>query len=63
MPQPKCPFCKSRDIEGSNPFLCRKCRAMFDNDPNEGGDYGHRPDQRMIWQERKPRKTDLRGGL
>ena len=60
----RCPACKSRDVErGVDMHRCRRCGGLFDNTPDEGGDYGNRPDERLIRQERKPRRTDLRGGL
>lgn len=57
MRAPSCPRCKcnrvSRCTDGT--LRCSKCGAWFDDDPDEGGDYGDRPEYRMQRQEqRKP---------
>jgi len=50
---PKCPQCKKPGkptTEGM--YQCPKCNGFFDGDPDEGGDYGERPDQRLMREER-----------
>ena len=45
---PKCPKCGRRapNSEGSV-FWCEQCNAMYDNDPDEGGDYCTDPTKRV----------------
>ena len=33
-------------------YRCGSCEAIFDDDPDEGGTHGHRPDQRLLREER-----------
>lgn len=59
-PKPRCPRCNRRKsvvqrLDGD--YLCTHCSAMFDNDPDEGGDYSERnPAARLERQERKRRR-------
>ena len=58
MSLPQCPRCRTaKDVRPQgerNLFICGRCNGMFDNDPNEGGDYAdHRPDIRIEREERR----------
>jgi rubredoxin len=59
---PKCPRCgrrKSVQPQGScgDLFRCTKCGNVFDNDPDEGGDYSDRnPAARMEREERRKKR-------
>ena len=33
-------------------YFCPNCKGQFDNDPDEGGTHGHRPESRMEREER-----------
>lgn len=53
---PKCPQCKCKTVVqkiGDDMFRCGSCGGLFDNDPDEGGDYGWKPEQRALRQERQ----------
>ena len=41
MSQVRCPRCKGPQAKRGphSIYWCEKCRAQFDDDPNEGGDY------------------------
>lgn len=52
----KCPRCGQRVAvgEGQTIFYCSNCRAVFDDDPDEGGDYSDRnPAARLEREERR----------
>lgn len=34
-------------------YYCSHCGIQFDDDPDEGGDYGHRPSARLEREERR----------
>ena len=55
MSNPPCPRCggKRASTEPGGFFRCAKCDAIFDDDPEEGGSHGNRPDQRMLREERE----------
>lgn len=55
MNMPPCPVCGSMKIakRPGGRFRCLRCGGLFDTDPNEGGDYGRQPDERIIRQERE----------
>jgi hypothetical protein len=62
--KPRCPRCATSQhvIVGSGKpgervHYCQKCLGMFDDEPDEGGDFGDRPDARMIRAEQKPRRA------
>jgi len=50
-----CPFCGDRRIitYAGSIYRCAKCDRLFDDDPDEGGDFGNRPSARMERQERR----------
>lgn len=52
-----CPWCKTAKYvyaEGSHEFYCRQCKRIFDNDPDEGGDFSDRnPAVRLEREERR----------
>lgn len=63
MPEPKkrCPKpgCKGHGIpQGTSGFYgCSKCGGLFDDEPNEGGDYSDRdPSARLQRQERRAKR-------
>lgn len=57
-PMPKCPKCNSaRAVVQLAEFFCNNCKFIFDNDPDEGGDYSDRdPSARLERQERNRRR-------
>lgn len=53
MSNPPCPACGSTKA-GKRPgghFKCSRCGGLFDSAPNEGGDFGNQPEQRMMREE------------
>ena len=49
---PKCPKCGRRSVGGRGDLhFCDHCQMMFDNEPDEGGDYGNNPERRMMREE------------
>lgn len=56
----RCPFCNSKKIVASGPrnFFCHDCKATFDSEPSEGGDYSDRNPGARI--ERKEREQQQR---
>ena len=51
---PPCPLCRTAvDVVtiGTLEFRCNRCRGLFDNQPNEGGDYFADPSKRLERQE------------
>jgi ribosomal protein L37AE/L43A len=55
-PDPPCPRCGriASVARQGGLFYCRACAALFDDDPNEGGDYSDRdPSARIERQERQ----------
>jgi len=57
-PIPPCPRCKTNrhaNRHGREEYYCGKCDGIYDNDPDEGGDYGYDPSYRMEKQERRRR--------
>lgn len=65
-PMPKCPCCgSSKQVypDGHRNFFCRTCKRVFDNEPDEGGEYSDfDPSWRMEREERKGRKRRNREG-
>jgi len=55
----KCGRVKSVEQIAFKIWRCGVCAIEFDDDPDEGGDYGHRPDQRALRTERN--KQNRRG--
>ena len=52
--QPKCPFCGSRKIVGGSIMFCTKCKAQFDDMPDEGGTHSNfNPAARLEREERE----------
>lgn len=53
MSEPRCP-CGSKKFTKAGPdlFKCSKCGGLFDSTPDEGGDYGNRPEVRIEREER-----------
>lgn len=46
----RCPRCGVKQKRKDDPdavYYCSRCRGMFDNDPDEGGDYHADPSRRM----------------
>lgn len=61
----KCPWCRGQAIaSGDRLWQCTSCKRLFDDDPTEGGDYGHDPAYRLQREEREraKRQARLRGG-
>ncbi len=43
---PKCPWCKTAKHvyeDGDRNFRCLQCNRLFDDDPDEGGNYSNNP--------------------
>lgn len=53
-----CPGCgRKHDYRGEHAiYWCEKCSCQFDDDPDEGGDFGARPDSRMERLERQAQR-------
>jgi len=54
-----CPFCGDRRIitYAGGLYRCHKCDRLFDNDPDEGGDYSsHNPGVRIEREERRAKR-------
>lgn len=48
----RCPRCNRQTKPQSGLHWCTWCRALFDDDPDEGGDYHDRdPSRRLVRQE------------
>lgn len=64
MARPPCPVCKNNDhVEpnGLDGYVCCKCKGLFDNEPDEGGDYFTDPAKRLERSEnRKPPRRQRR---
>ena len=67
---PDCPSCGDNRAVYAEPtgYYCRTCQVVFDDDPNEGGDYSsHDPSWRMQREEaraeRKKREQAKRRAL
>lgn len=58
----KCVRCKAKTCfrrkDGRN--QCKTCKALFDDDPNEGGTHGNKPHQRLEREERAAGKRRAR---
>lgn len=55
MSKSNCPACgcgKAKSMPGGL-YKCLRCGGLRDDDPTEGGDYGKRPDERLMRQERE----------
>jgi len=54
-----CPFCRSKRIVQLSPhlFRCHTCEAIFDDDPNEGGDYSDDPVRSALMREAAEEKA------
>lgn len=53
-PVPPCPRCGRKNrvyLEGYRNYYCSRCKIVFDDDPDEGGDYSIDPTRRMRQQE------------
>jgi len=50
-----CPWCKTAKFvyeHGQREYWCSRCRRLFDDDPDEGGDYATGdPSRRIVRQE------------
>lgn len=65
MPDPRCPRCHVKGVpHGDREYLCPNCKGLFDDSPDEGGDYSHNPAVRIERQERERERLQrrLRGG-
>ena len=52
----RCPRCgtnKHVQVTGYNLYHCHQCHGTFDNDPDEGGDYGNNPSRRLEREEER----------
>jgi DNA-directed RNA polymerase subunit RPC12/RpoP len=51
----KCPFCGYKRIAKLGPgiYRCASCMKHFDDEPDEGGDWGNQPSDRMERRERE----------
>lgn len=53
----QCPKCRHKIKDtGVGIYYCPKCRMQFDDDPDEGGDYGNDPRRRLMRQEETHRQ-------
>lgn len=54
----RCPRCSTLQPfrKTASVYLCPKCRGMFDDDPNEGGDFSDDPSKRLEQQEEAAKK-------
>lgn len=59
----RCPRCgtnKHVQVTGYNLYHCHQCHGAFDDDPDEGGDYGNNPSRRLEREEeRKERRMTI----
>ncbi len=56
-----CPFCKKRGAvyDGDRRYYCPSCKKLFDDDPDEGGDYSaYHASWRLERQEREKRHVN-----
>jgi len=55
----RCPFCRSKKVaeHGHRTYVCARCNAWFDDDPDEGGDYFSDPTKRMTVRERQEQRA------
>ena len=51
MPSPKCPKCGRRGKRDNQTdedlFWCKWCRMLYDDDPDDGGDFRNDPTRRV----------------
>lgn len=63
---PNCIRCKSNQSvyhDADRNYYCTACKIAFDDQPEEGGDWGNRPSQRMEREEaRRERMLGRRRG-
>ena len=56
---PPCPLCRTNakvKRMGPKEYICKRCKGLFDSDPNEGGDYSsYDPSARIERQEWRQR--------
>jgi len=53
---PKCIRCGSNRAvyhDGDRNYYCTSCKIVFDDEPDEGGDWSNRPSQRLEREEAK----------
>lgn len=58
-PLPKCPRCRtnSSTVPLGEIYACRKCGGLFDDDPDEGGDFSDRdPSARLNFNEQNRKR-------
>lgn len=58
---PPCPVCRTpKNVQAlaGGEFVCKQCRGLFDDRPNEGGDYFENPAKRL---ERSETRSVRRG--
>lgn len=57
----KCPFCRSNRpvISGDRNYYCPDCKKLFDDSPEEGGDYSDRNASARIEREERERERKL----
>jgi len=60
LPCPKCKTSGKVTVAGNRLFYCHRCQMQFDDDPDEGGNYGNNPSRRMEREE--SRKRQVSGG-
>jgi len=62
-PSPACPSCRTRNGTPANAeasiWKCGRCGGFYDDDSDEGGDYGKNPSTRL---ERAERRRESRVG-
>jgi len=58
-----CPRCGTRAPRRAEVYVCGKCGAMFDNNPNEGGDYAVDPTKRLQLCEAREAAKRARKGI
>lgn len=58
-----CPACGTRQpmrLPGESIYRCDKCGGMFDDSPDEGGDYSTDPSRRLEQQEEQAMRKKQR---
>ena len=57
----RCPKCNRSGVVQGDQYWCRHCSMIFDDDPDEGGDYATNPARRMERQESRRHKEPTNG--
>ena len=58
MAKARCPRCNSKGTPQGELLWCRRCQLLFDEEPDEGGDYSDRnPAARLEREERQGKQS------